>query len=79
MNKKINYLFCDCCGDSVNIAMPTKLVFSDGIILSFNICLECLNDGVLEINLHRKRLVSKILQKIKQNWDNFEFKRYIRD
>jgi hypothetical protein len=60
-------LFCDCCGDSVIAVYPCKFVFHDGLTSEFNICLDCMETRTLEINLKRKRLVSKILLKVSKN------------
>ena len=60
----MSHLFCDCCGDSVKAVYPCKFVFHDGLSCDFNICLDCMNNGTLEINLQRKRLVSKILLRL---------------
>ena len=60
-------LFCDCCGDSVVAVYPCRFVFHDGLTCEFNICLDCMEAGTLEINLSRKRLVSKILCKLSKN------------
>lgn len=56
--------WCSACGDRAVVTFPCKFEFHDGIILSFNICVECLNGGTLEINLSRKRLVAKIIKKL---------------
>ena len=56
-----NYLFCSVCGDQIKAAYPCKFVFHDGIEVEFNVCLECMDGGILEIDLSRKRLVAKIL------------------
>jgi len=61
-----NYLFCDCCGDQVKAVCPCKFVFHDGIEVEFNVCLECMDGGVLEIDLSRKRLVAKILSRLQK-------------
>lgn len=53
-------LFCDCCGDSVTAVYPCKFLYHDGLMVDFNVCLECMEEGTLEINLWRKRMVAKI-------------------
>lgn len=65
----MKHLFCDCCGDEVKAVYPCKFVFHDNITSEFNICLDCMETGILQINLKRKRLVSKIILKLskKQN------------
>lgn len=60
----MKHLFCDCCGDEVKAVYPCKFVFHDNMTSEFNICLECMETGTLQINLKRKRLVSKILLKL---------------
>ncbi len=60
----MSHLFCDCCGDLVKAVHPCKFVFHDGLSCDFNICLDCMDNGTLEINLQRKRLVSKILLRL---------------
>lgn len=60
----MSHLFCDCCGDSVKVVYPCKFVFHDNLSCDFNICLDCMDNGTLEINLQRKRLVSKILLRL---------------
>jgi hypothetical protein len=60
-------LFCDCCGDSVKAVYPCKFVFHDGVTLTFHVCLDCMEHGTLEINLCRRRLVAKILQRLKRS------------
>lgn len=57
-------LFCDCCGDIVKAVYPCKFVFHDGLTYELNICLDCMENGTLEINLKRKRLVAQILFKL---------------
>ncbi|HDQ05643.1 MAG TPA: hypothetical protein ENN36_02830 [Candidatus Bathyarchaeota archaeon] len=57
-------LFCDCCGDAVKAVYPCKFVFHDGLTCDFNVCLDCMENGTLEINLQRKRLVSQILVRL---------------
>jgi hypothetical protein len=54
-------LFCDCCGDIVKVVYPCKFTFHDGSAYDFNICPDCMDNGILEINLKRKRLVAQIL------------------
>lgn len=56
-------MWCDCCGDTVKVVFPCKFIFHDKKQISLNICLDCMQHGTLEINLHRSRLVSKILYK----------------
>ena len=53
--------FCDCCGDIVKVVYPCKFIFHDGSVYELNICPECMDNGTLEINLKRKRLVAQIL------------------
>ena len=60
----MKHLFCDCCGDSVRAVYPCKFVFHDGLACDFNICLDCMERGALRIDLKRKRIVSKILNKL---------------
>lgn len=60
----MNHLFCDCCGDEVKAVYPCKFVFHDKLTCDFNICLDCMDNGTLSINLKRKRLVSKIQFKL---------------
>jgi len=60
----MKHLFCDCCGDEVVAVYPCKFVFHDNITSEFNICLDCMETGTLQINLKRKRTVSKILLKL---------------
>jgi len=57
-------LFCDCCLDIVNAVYPCKFVFHDGLEKDFNICLDCMETGTLEINLHRQRTVVKLIAKL---------------
>jgi len=57
-------LFCDCCGDAVKAVYPCKFIFHDGLTCNINICLDCMDKGNLEIDLKRKRLVSKILARL---------------
>ena len=57
----MNPWFCDCCGDIVKAVYPCKFVFHDGLIYDLNICLDCMDNGILEINLKRKRLVAQVL------------------
>jgi len=59
----MNTLFCDCCGDIVKVVYPCKFIFHDGSIYDLNICPNCMDDGTLEINLKRKRLVARFLAK----------------
>ena len=61
--KNMKTLFCDCCGDIVKAVYPCKFVFHDGLTYDLNICLDCMDNGILEIDLKRKRLVAKILSK----------------
>ncbi|MCW4034193.1 MAG: hypothetical protein NWF03_02385, partial [Candidatus Bathyarchaeota archaeon] len=60
----MKHLFCDCCGDDVKAVYPCKFVFHDKLTTDFNICLDCMENGTLKINLNRKRLVSKILVRL---------------
>ena len=63
----MKHLFCDCCGDTVVAVYPCKFVFQDGLTSEFNICIDCMETGTLEINLKRKRMVSKILFRLSKN------------
>ena len=54
-------LFCDCCGDLVKAAYPCRFVFHDGLTYHFNVCPDCMENGTLEIDLKRKRLVAQII------------------
>ena len=58
-------LFCEVCGDNVKVVYPCKFIFHDGITVNINICLECYNNpnSKLVIDLNRKRLVGKILNR----------------
>jgi len=60
----MNHLFCDCCGDEVKAVYPCKFEFHDKLTCDFNICLDCMETGTLNINLKRKRLVSRIQFKL---------------
>jgi len=60
----MKHLFCDCCGDAVKAVYPCKFVFHDRLTCDFNICLDCMKNGTLKINLKRKRLVSQILLRL---------------
>jgi len=55
-------LFCEVCGDNVKVVYPCKFIFHDGITVNINICLGCY-DSELTIDLGRKRLVGKILNR----------------
>ena len=57
-------LFCACCGDEVKAAFPCRFIYHDGLTLDLNVCIECMDGGVLEIDLGRKRLVAKIKAKL---------------
>ena len=57
-------LYCAVCGDDVKVIYPCKFVFHDGIFVDIDICLGCMNNGTLTIDLNRKRLVGKILNKL---------------
>jgi len=61
----MKHLFCDCCGDQVKAVYPCKFVFHDGLTCDFNICLDCMENRTLKINLKRKRLVAKVLKGLK--------------
>lgn len=63
----VNHIFCDCCGDNVKAAYPCKFMYHDGVEVNFNICLDCMENGTLEINLSRKRLVGKMLNRLTNN------------
>jgi len=58
--------FCSCCGDVVKAVYPCKFVFHDGLEVELNICVDCMADGVLEIDLGRKRLVASILKRLSE-------------
>ena len=60
----MNPMFCDCCGDQVKAVYICRFVFHDKIERIFQICIECMDNGTLKIDLKRKRLVSKILSKV---------------
>ena len=60
----MNGLFCDCCGKEVKAVYPCKFVYHDNLICEFNICLDCMEQGTLKINLKRKRIVTQNLAKI---------------
>jgi len=57
-------IFCDCCGDLTKAVYPCKFVFHDGLIVDLNVCLDCMENGTLEINVGRKRLVAKIKRRL---------------
>lgn len=59
-------MHCDCCGDLSTAVYPCKFVYHDGLTVELNICLDCMNDGILEIDLGRKRMVAGILKRIKE-------------
>lgn len=63
-------LYCDSCGDEVKVAYPCRFIYHDGVAVSFNVCLDCMKSGTLEIDLCRKRLVAKILKGLsgKEKW-----------
>jgi hypothetical protein len=54
-------LFCDCCGDLVKAVYPCRFVFHDGLTCDFKVCPDCMENGTLEIDLKRKRLVAQLL------------------
>jgi len=60
----MKHLFCDCCGDIVNAVYPCKFIFHDGLTYDFNICPDCMENGILEIDLNRKRLVAQVLYRL---------------
>ena len=60
----MKHLFCDCCGDQVKVVHPCKFVYPDGLTVDFNICLDCMEEGELKINLSRKRQAAKIIKKL---------------
>jgi len=62
--------FCDACGDITKAVYPCKFVFHDGATINFNICLDCMENGELQINLPRRRLVSFVLKSLqsKRKW-----------
>ena len=68
----MKHLFCDCCGDQVKAVRPCKFLFHDGLIIDYNICLDCMENGTLKINLRRRRLVAKVLKRLvpKRLWRN---------
>ena len=53
-------MFCDCCGEKVKAVYPCKFVYHDGLTVDLNICVECMEERTLSINLYRKRMVAKI-------------------
>jgi len=63
----MNPLFCDCCGDIVKAVYPCKFTFHDGLIYDVNICPDCMDNGTLEIDLKRKRLVAEILFRLSRS------------
>ena len=65
-------LFCDACGDQVKVVYPCKFIYHDGLTIEYNICLDCMKNGTLEINLPRKRLVANVLKRLtpKRLWRN---------
>jgi len=62
----MKHLFCSVCNDSVKAVYPCKFVFHDGLEVELNICVDCMADGVLEIDLGRKRLVASILKRLNE-------------
>jgi len=60
----MKHLFCSACGDHVNAVFPCKFVFHDGLTKDFDICLDCMKTGTLEINLPRQRQVAQIIYRI---------------
>jgi len=66
----MNPLFCECCGDNVKAVYPCKFVYYDGLEVKLNICLDCMHDGELVIDLKRKRQVARILKdlSVKNRW-----------
>ena len=60
----MKHLFCDVCGDQVKAVYPCKFIFHDGLTIDYNICLDCIENGTLKINLQRKRLVAKVLKRL---------------
>ena len=64
-------LFCECCGDACVAVFPCKFIYHDNLTVDFNICLDCMDHGVLKIDLKRKRLVGSILKRLsgaKSRW-----------
>ena len=59
-------LFCDCCCDIVKAVFTCKFVYHDGLECKLNICVECMSNGILEIDLGRKRMVAKILERLSE-------------
>jgi len=59
-------MFCDCCNDQVKVVFPCKFVYHDGLTVDLNICIECMDERTLSINLFRKRMVAKIQQKLQE-------------
>lgn len=59
-------LFCSCCNDLVKAIYPCKFVFHDGLIIDLNICVDCMNHGILAIDLSRKRMVASILKRLSE-------------
>jgi len=66
----MNPIFCDVCGDNVKAVYPCKFVYHDGLEVKLNICLDCMYDGELVIDLKRKRQVARILKdlSVKNRW-----------
>ena len=58
-------LFCDCCGDNCVAVYPCKFVFHDQLTVDLNVCVECMSHGKLVLDLPRRRLVSVVLDKLK--------------
>jgi len=59
-------MFCDCCNDLITAAYPCKFVYHDRLTVNLNICIECMDKGVLLIDLGRKRMATKILERLKE-------------
>ena len=58
-------LFCDACGDQVKVVYPCKFVYHDGLTVDYNICLDCMKEGELKINLSRKKQATNIIKKLR--------------
>ena len=58
--------WCDVCGDIVKAVYPCKFVFHDKREIPFDICLDCMETGVLAIDLSRRKLISILLEKMRK-------------
>ena len=52
-------LFCDACGDIVKVVYPCKLV-TPKFEIPLNICLDCLENGKLSLDLGRKAKIAYV-------------------